>query len=106
MFIRREVVARGQRVVVRLRFLMLAVILLCACAAQPVGRDTCAARLDAAWRELDIAKADGFAGTVSYGKALGLLTGAKTQQTFERYEGCIDKADRARFYIAESRKGR
>ena len=89
-----------------MRLLTLAVILLPACAAQPVGRDSCAAQLDAAWRELDIAKAEGFAGTVSYGKAVGLLTGAKTQQTFERYEGCIDKAKRARFYIAESRKGR
>jgi hypothetical protein len=42
--------------------------------------------VDAAWRELDIAKAEGFAGTVSYGKAVGLLTGARTRQTFERYE--------------------
>ena len=90
----------------RLRLLVLAVILLPACAAQSVGRDSCAAHLDAAWRELDIAKAEGFAGTVSYSKALGLLTGAKTQQAFERYEGCIDKAERARFYIAESRRGR
>jgi recombinational DNA repair protein RecT len=90
----------------RLRLLVLAVILLPACAAQSVGRDSCATHLNAAWRELDIAKAEGFAGTVSYGKALGLLTGAKSQQAFERYEGCIDKADRARFYIAESRKGR
>lgn len=90
----------------RLRLLVLAVILLSACAAQSVGRDRCATHLNAAWRELDIAKAEGFAGTVSYGKAVGLLTGAKSQQAFERYEGCIDKADRARFYIAESRKGR
>ena len=90
----------------RLRLLVLAVILLPACAAQSVGRDSCAEHLNAAWRELDIAKAEGFAGTVSYGKALGLLTGAKTQQAFERYEGCIDKADRARFYISESRRGR
>ena len=90
----------------RLRLLMLAVILLPACAAQSVGRDNCATHLNAAWRELDLAKAEGFAGTVSYGKAVGLLTGAKSQQTFERYEGCIDKADRARFYISESRRGR
>jgi hypothetical protein len=90
----------------RLSLLVLAVILLPACAAQSVGRDSCATHLSVAWRELDIAKVEGFAGTVSYGKALGLLTGAKSQQAFERYEGCIDKADRARFYIAESRKGR
>jgi recombinational DNA repair protein RecT len=90
----------------RLTLLTLAMLLVSACAAQPTGRERCGAQLDAAWRELDLAKAEGFAGTVSYGKALGLLTAAKTQQTFERYEGCIDKAKRARYYIAESRKGR
>ena len=89
----------------RLPLLTLAV-LLPACAATSVGRDNCGAQLDAAWHELDLAKAEGFAGAVSYGKAVGLLTAAKTQQSFERYEGCIDKAKRARFYIAESRKGR
>src|SRR5262249_36967731 len=67
----------------RLRLLMLIVILLPACAAQSVGRDGCAKHLDAAWAALDLAKAEGFAGTVSYGKAVGLLTGAKTQQAFE-----------------------
>jgi len=91
-----------------MRFLVLslAISLLPACAAQPAGQGRCSAQLDTAWHELDLAKAEGFAGTVSYGKAVGLLTAAKTQETFERYEGCIDKAKRARFYIAESRKGR
>ena len=56
--------------------------------------------------ELDLAKAEGLAGTVSYSKALSLLTGAKTQQQFEAYEGCTSKAERARFYIRESRAGR
>ena len=41
-------------------------------------RDSCATNLDAAWHELDLAKAEGFAGTVSYSKALSLLTAAKT----------------------------
>ena len=90
----------------RFFLLTLAVILLPACAAEPAGRESCSAQLDAAWHELDLAKAEGFAGTVSYGKAVGLLTAAKTQETFERYEGCLDKAKRARYYIAESRKGR
>ena len=79
--------------------------LLSACAGKQVGRDGCAAQLDAAWRELDIAKAEGFSGTVSYGKAMGLLSLAKTQQTVEAYTGCMEKAKRARFYIAQSRKG-
>ncbi|NQD92923.1 hypothetical protein HP532_09710, partial [Pseudomonas sp. CrR25] len=50
--------------------------------------------------------AEGFAGTVSYSKALSLLTAAKTQQQFEAYEGCTSKSERARFYIRESRAGR
>ena len=55
---------------------------------------------------LDLAKAQGFAGTVSYGKALGLLTRAKANQAVEDYAECVDTASRARFFIAESRKGR
>jgi hypothetical protein len=76
------------------------------CAGKTVYRDTCANQLDAAWKELSIAEAEGFAGTVSYSKALSLLTAAKTQQQFEAYEGCTSKAERARFYIRESRAGR
>ncbi len=76
------------------------------CAANSSGRASCAAELDSAWRELDLAKAEGFAGTVSYSKALALLTGAKTQQQFEAYRGCVSKAQKARFYIRESRAGR
>lgn len=76
------------------------------CSGKTVNRDSCASQLDAAWHELDLAKAEGFAGTVSYSKALGLLTAAKTQQQVEAYTGCSDKANRARFYIKESRAGR
>ncbi len=76
------------------------------CAAKSAGRAACQTELDAAWRELDIAKAEGFAGTVSYTKALSYITAAKTQQQFEAYEGCIAKAQKARYYIGESRKGR
>ena len=76
------------------------------CAAKTDYRYSCASELDTAWQELDIAKAEGFAGTVSYSKALGLITGAKTQQQFEAYQGCTEKAKKARFYIRESRAGR
>lgn len=69
-------------------------------------RDNCANQLDAAWRESDIAKTEGFAGSVSYGKAISLMTAAKTQQQFEAFEGCTRKAQKARFYIRESRAGR
>jgi len=82
------------------------VLALSGCAGKTVYRDTCANQLDAAWKELSIAEAEGFAGTISYSKALSLLTAAKTQQQFEAYEGCTSKAERARFYIRESRAGR
>ena len=81
-------------------------LVLAGCAGKTAYRDTCATQLDSAWHELDLAKAEGFAGTISYSKALSLLTGAKTQQQFEAFEGCSKKAEKARFYIRESRAGR
>jgi hypothetical protein len=81
-------------------------VALAACGTTTQGRDACAARLDAAWQEMDSAKVAGFAGTVSFAKAVGLLTSAKTQQTLENFARCADEAERARFYIGESRKGR
>lgn len=90
----------------RIFLLSLAALVLAGCAGQTSQRNQCSAQLDAAWRELDLAKAEGFAGTVSYSKALGLLTAAKTQQQFEAFNGCVRKAQRASFYIRESRAGR
>jgi hypothetical protein len=86
--------------------LPLLALLLVGCAGKTAYRDSCATELDAAWKELDLAKVEGFSGTVSYSKALSLLTAAKTQQQFESFEGCTSKAAKARFYIAESRAGR
>ncbi|WP_347901333.1 hypothetical protein [Pseudomonas purpurea] len=86
--------------------LPLIALALAGCAGKTAYRDSCGTQLDAAWHELDLAKAEGFAGTVSYSKALSLLTGAKTQQQFEAFEGCTNKAQKARFYIRESRAGR
>lgn len=86
--------------------LPLIIVVLTGCSARTAYRDSCGTQIDAAWHELDIAKAEGFAGTVSYSKALSLLTAAKTQQQFEKYEGCSEKAEKARFYIRESRAGR
>ena len=89
------------------KMLLLATLLAVAgCAGKTVNRDACAHSLDRAWKELDLAKAEGFAGTVSYSKALSLLTAAKTQQQLEGYDGCLDNAEKARFYIRESRAGR
>jgi hypothetical protein len=84
----------------------LVALALAGCAGKTQNRDGCAYQLDAAWKELDLAKAEGFAGTVSYSKALSLITAAKTQQQFEAYDGCVKKAERARYYIRESRAGR
>ena len=81
-------------------------LVLVGCAGKTTYRNSCADQSDAAWRELDLAKAEGFAGTVSYSKALTLLTAAKTSQQFEGYESCTRNAEKARFYIRESRAGR
>lgn len=86
--------------------LIAAAALLAGCSGTTVNRDSCANELNAAWHELDLAKAEGFAGTVSYSKALTLITAAKTEQQVESYGGCLDKASKARFYIKESRAGR
>jgi len=89
--------------------LVLALILaafLASCGTTMRGRDRCAANLDAAWTAMNTAKVEGFAGTVSFAKAVGLITSAKTQQALENFERCADEADRARFYLGEARKGR
>jgi hypothetical protein len=61
--------------------LPLIALALAGCAGKTAYRDSCATQLDAAWKELDLAKAEGF-------------------------EGCTHKAEKARFYIRESRAGR
>ena len=81
--------------------------LLAGCAGGPKPyRNQCADELDLAWYELSLAEAEGFAGTVSYSKALSLLTAAKTMQTVENFDRCYNQAQKARYYIQESRQGR
>lgn len=65
----------------------------------------CENGLSVAYKELDLAKATGFAGTVEYTKAAGLLSAAKIQSEFGKYPNCIEKVDRARAYTAKSRSG-
>lgn len=87
--------------------LLLAGILAAGCSG--IGssfRINCSNELEAAWRELDIVKARGLAGTVSYTKALGLISAARAMQTVENFDGCYKNANKARFYIAESLEGR
>ena len=82
------------------------ILLLGGCAIFQSERERCAGEIDAAWKELDISKTEGFAALVSYGRAAALLADAKLDQTQERYSSCIASADKARFYIKESRAGR
>ena len=65
----------------KLILLFSTVFLLSACAGSPKAyRINCDEEVDAAWNELSIAKAEGFDGTVSYAKALTLITTARTQK--------------------------
>jgi uncharacterized lipoprotein YbaY len=80
-------------------------VLLSACAHTPQYRSSCASESDKAWKELSIAKAKGFSGTVAYAKALSLLTAAKTMQTVENHDACYKDAKKAREYISQSYKG-
>lgn len=83
----------------------LGIFSLSACAGKTQYRNACASEVDAAWSELSIAKTEGFAGTLSYTKALSLITAARTMQAVENFDNCYNNAKDARFYIRESRKG-
>ncbi|MGH8732869.1 MAG: hypothetical protein ACREVB_04225 [Burkholderiales bacterium] len=81
-------------------------LLLAGCALFQSERARCGSTLDAAWRELDVSKAEGFAALVSYGRAAALLDEARLEQAQERFPQCIDAGERARRYIKESRAAR
>lgn len=85
--------------------LLIISLLLSACAGKTQFRTACDQEIEAAWSELSIAKAEGFSGTISYTKAFGLITSARTMQTVENFDSCYNQAKDARFYIRESRKG-
>lgn len=65
----------------------------------------CARLLDVGNKELDEARAKGLAGSVYFGKAAGLLGGAKIQQEFGKYPNCVNKAKRARVLIKRANIG-
>lgn len=75
------------------------------CAAKVDGRTACKNSMDAAWDALNIAETEGFSGSVSYSKALSLLTAAKFQQSLENFDSCIDKAQRANSYALAAQRG-
>jgi hypothetical protein len=59
----------------------------------------CSAGLDAGYRELNQADADGFSGAVTWSKAASLLGAAKIQEQFEEYQNCVIKVQKARRYL-------
>ena len=86
--------------------LALSAAMLAGCASPGPGKSECDSQLSTAWKELDMAKAEGMAGGVSYSQAVVFLTAAKADQSMSSYGGCTDSARKARFYITESRAGR
>jgi len=62
----------------------------------------CAAGLDAGYRELNHAEANGLSGSVAWSKAASLLAAAKVQQQFEEYGNCVVKVNKARAYLRGS----
>jgi hypothetical protein len=64
----------------------------------------CSDQLNLAEAELNKAKADGLGEAVSITKAASLLAAAAVQKQFEKYEGCVDKSQRARAFIADAQR--
>jgi hypothetical protein len=85
--------------------LLCTTLIFSSCTAKTQFRSSCASESDAAWNELSIAKAKGLAGTLSYTKALSLLTAAKTMQGVENFDACYRDAKKAREYIRNSMQG-
>ncbi|ODN44095.1 hypothetical protein BGC07_12685 [Piscirickettsia litoralis] len=87
--------------------LLLISLILTACAGAPSNpqqADQCEEGLKQAYKELDYAKTKGLDGTVDYTKAASLLSAAKIQQQFNKFPNCINKVERARYYIKQSQK--
>ena len=86
--------------------LTLVAALTAGCAGDPNSSQAarCDEGLRVAHKELDTAKANGFDGTVEVTKAASLLGAAKIQDEFGKYPNCINKVQRARAYLAKSRK--
>jgi len=74
----------------------------CSHVVDPGKARQCEALRKQAAEKLEEAKVKGFGGGVKWTQAAGLLTAAATQQQFERFDGCIDKATRAMALIREA----
>jgi uncharacterized protein YceK len=82
------------------RILPVVLILLAAlagCASTVSSNNTtCRDMVDAASADLDRAKAKGFGDFVDVVKASALIVSASAQRSAEKYQGCIEHAQRAR----------
>lgn len=76
--------------------------LLVGCAGKPAGGSAriCLDGLAIAERELEAANARGFGDSVDYTRAVSLIGAARVQSEFGKYPNCIDKVERARYYIS------
>jgi hypothetical protein len=82
-------------------------LLLAACSgrAPPGQAAACKNGISQAYAEFEKAKVDGFGDAAAMTKAGSLLSAAKIQEQFEKYPNCIDKVERARYYISQARAG-
>jgi hypothetical protein len=87
----------------RLVLIMAMLGLLSGCAGKPVGDSArmCLDGLAIAERELEAANARGFGDSVDYTRAVSLIGAARLQSEFGKYPNCIDKVERARYYISQ-----
>lgn len=86
--------------------LLTVAVLLSACGGKisTQAGQQCSHEVHLANQELEDAKVKGLSGTVQWTKAAALLAAANTQMQLERFESCLDKAQRARAYVREANK--
>lgn len=91
----------------RLTVLVTLAVLLGACSgkiATPKGQE-CSETLRLTEKEYDEASNnESLKGSLELIKAANLMTQASFQKQIEKFDGCIDKARRARVYIEEAKK--
>lgn len=89
------------------RFKLLLIVamlgLLAGCAGKPAGGSArmCLDGLAIAERELEAANARGLGDSMDYTRAVSLIGAARVQSEFGKYPNCIDKVERARYYISQ-----
>lgn len=62
----------------------------------------CEDGLNAGYRSLDLAKAQGSGGSPAWNRAVTLLADAKVHQQFDRFARCVEQVNRARNYLQQA----